>query len=62
MKYLGKYSGTVYDSKDDGITECCRRITEEQANDPEFIKETHLSDLKDCLICGCSCPRAKGIY
>ena len=59
MKRLGKLTGTIYDNNYDfsQCPECCTCITDEQANDEEFVKQQHLKDLQDCMTCF-GCPAA----
>ena len=56
MKRLGKLTGTIYDDLSQ-CHECCTCITDEQANDEEFIEQQHLKDLRDCVACF-GCPAA----
>lgn len=62
MKRLGKYSGQIYEEKEvSTMEECGVCITDEQANDEEWIKVHHVGDLVDCLGCG-GCPMSqKGV-
>jgi len=57
MKRLGKFTGHIY-SDNDEIYECCLIITEDQANNKEFIEQ---ENLKNLIICGgCfGCPAAE---
>lgn len=59
MKRLGKLTGTIYDNNYDfsQCPECCTCITDEQANDEEFIEQQHQKDLQDCITCF-GCPAA----
>ena len=59
MKRLGKYSGRIYDEEYDTtkIKECCQIITDEQAEDKDWINERHLNHLKTCITCN-GCPAA----
>lgn len=61
MKRLGKYTGTIYgdDYVFSNFPECCTMISDEQADNEEFISKHHINDLKDCLTC-CGCPAASG--
>lgn len=62
MKRLGKYSGRIYEESEvSTMEECGVCITDEQANDEQWIKSQHARDLVDCLGCG-GCPMfQKGI-
>ena len=44
MKCLGKFTKTIYDENYDfsNCPECCTLITDEQANDEEFINKHHI--------------------
>lgn len=56
MKRLGKFTKTIYDESYDfsQCPECCACISNEQANNEEFIDQHHLKDLQDCIRCfGC---------
>ena len=55
MKRLGKYSGKIYDESEvPGMTECGLMITDEQANDEEFLAEKMLKNFVVCSQCqGC---------
>lgn len=56
---LGKYSGKLYTEDEvKNMQECGVCISDEQANNEEWINERHLQDLKDCVIC-CGCPMAQ---
>ena len=57
---LGKFSGKIYKGEREIATmqECGVVITEEHANDEEWIQEHHLDDLRDCIRC-CGCPVAQ---
>ena len=59
MKRLGKFTKTIYDESYDfsQCPECCTCISDEQANDKEFIDQHHLKDLQDCIRCF-GCPAA----
>lgn len=54
-----KYSGKLY-TKDEvkNMQKCRLCISDEQANNEEWINERHLQDLKECLTC-CGCPMAQ---
>lgn len=55
MKILGKYSGRVFEfDEKDKMEECGTQITDEQANDEEWISNHHIQDLLYCVTCkGC---------
>ena len=55
MKRLGKLTGRIYEeNKIHDMEECGIQITDEQANDDEWIKQHHAKDLIDCDNCrGC---------
>ena len=55
MKRLGKLSGKIYSDKEiKTMPECGISITDEQANDPEYISTIHTSESFDCKFCrGC---------
>lgn len=55
MKILGKLTGRIYEeNKIHDMEECGIQITDEQANDEEWIKQHHAKDLIDCGNCrGC---------
>lgn len=56
---LGKYSGKLYTEDDaKNMQEYGVCISDEQANDEEWINEQHLYNLKDCVTC-CGCPIAQ---
>lgn len=61
MKRLGKFTKKIYDETFDfsKCKECCTCITDEQANDEEFINKKHIKDLATCIFC-MGCPAAKG--
>lgn len=58
MKRLGKFTGQVYDENYDfsKCPECCVCISDEQAEDEQFIQNQHMKDLIDCLGCLGGCP------
>lgn len=59
MKRLGKYTGKIYtEDKIFNMEECGVCITDEQAEDEEWISIHHLSDLIECIKC-CGCPTAQ---
>jgi len=61
MKRLGKFTGKIYNESDfenGGIYECATLISDEQANDENFIQEHHLVDLTACLNCF-NCPASQ---
>lgn len=54
MKRLGLYSGRIYDSGDDYSEECCKVLTEEQANDEKWLDDQRLINSFKCMGCyGC---------
>lgn len=56
MKRLGKFSGKIYEYDEiKTIEECCLCITDEQANDEEFISNYRSKSLLDCIGCN-GCP------
>lgn len=60
MKRLGKFTKTIYAEDYDfsQCPECCTQISDEQAQDEEYINAHHFKDLLDC--CGCfGCPAAQ---
>ena len=58
MKYLGFFSGTIYDDKSKA-KECCHQMPDEQAADEALVNEIHLKDLMACITCF-GCPRSQG--
>lgn len=60
MKRLGHFTKTIYDENYDfsNCPECCLMITDEQANDEEFINQQHLKDLMNCITC-MGCPASQ---
>jgi hypothetical protein len=59
MKLLGKFTKTIYpdDYDKSKIRECCTQISDDKANDEEFINQHHVKDLTDCVRCF-GCPEA----
>lgn len=57
MKYLGKYTGKVYDDKSK-MKECGVQIMDEQAQDEKWCEKHHLRDLLDCITC-LGCPESQ---
>ena len=57
MKRLGLYSGHVYGDKEDYSGECCKILTEEQANDEKWLEDQRLVNTFKCALCG-GCPVA----
>lgn len=55
MKRLGKFSGKIYSEEEiKTMQECGYAISDEQANDPEYIKELYSIVSSDCATCrGC---------
>lgn len=61
MKRLGKFSGKIYnESETKDMRECGVMISDEQAQDEEFIRIHRIEDLLDCLKCF-GCPMANGL-
>ncbi len=59
MKRLGKFSGRMYEENEaEKMEECGVCISDEQANDEEWISNRHLKDLMDCVKCF-GCPMAR---
>lgn len=60
MKRLGKITKTIYPDGYDfsQCPECCTLISDEDAENEEFIATKHLTDLIDCIGC-LGCPAAK---
>ena len=56
---LGKYSGRLYaEDEVKNMQECGICISDEQANDKNWINKQHLQDLHVCITC-CGCPIAQ---
>ena len=56
---LGKYSGKLYTEDEvKNMQECGVCVSDEQANNKEWINKQHLHDLKDCVTCY-GCPMAQ---
>ena len=57
MKRLGMYSGKIYESDYDvnQIEECCLCISDEEANNKEWIANKHSEHVGECSNCF-SCP------
>lgn len=54
MRRLGLYSGRVYDDNEDYYDECCLGLTDEQANDEDWLDDQRLINRYKCLGCyGC---------
>lgn len=54
MKYLGKFTGRLYslEEKQNGlILECAIQISDDEANNKEYLSERINQNLIDCLIC-----------
>ena len=53
MKKLGKFTKTIYGEDYDfsQCPECCVQISDEEAQNEDFINAQHMKDLLDC--CGC---------
>lgn len=59
MKYLGLFSGKIYEeSENSSMEECGRQISDEDALDDEFIGKMHIKDLMNCVTCF-GCPMAR---
>lgn len=58
-KRLGLYSGHIYGEKDDYSLECCKVITDEQANDDKWLADQRLVNSFKCMDCG-GCPLSRG--
>ena len=60
VKRLGKFTKTIYDEDYDfsQCPECCTQISDEDAENEEFIDKHHLRDLMDCVRCF-GCPAAQ---
>ena len=60
MKRLGKFTKTIYDENYDfsNCPECCVCLTDEEANNEEFINKHHIKDLMDCVTC-MGCPASQ---
>ena len=56
---LGKYSGKIYSEEEaKNMQECGVCISDEQANNEEWVNKRHLQDLRGCVTC-CGCPMAQ---
>lgn len=56
MKILGKYSGRIFElDEKDKMEECGTQISDEQANDEEWVNNHHIQDLLYCITCN-GCP------
>lgn len=55
MKRMGKLSGKIYsDDEIKTMPECGIYLTDEQANEPEYIRSLHAVKSIDCELCrGC---------
>ena len=62
MARLGKYSGRIYEENEvKDMQECGICITDELAQDEDWISKYHVQGLMECIAC-CGCPLAqKGI-
>ena len=58
MKRLGFFSGNVYDYAERDTEECCMLISEDQANDENYIKKKHYVLKLECNGCG-GCPMSR---
>lgn len=57
MKYLGMYSGRLYDNKKD-MEECGIQLSDEKANDEEYIDNLRKHNKIECMYCR-SCPLSR---
>lgn len=54
MKYLGKFTGKLYSSeeKQNGlIFECALQLSDDEAENEEYLSERRARDRLDCLFC-----------
>ena len=59
MKYLGLFSGQIYEeSEKSSMKECGRQISDEDALNDKFVKNMHRNDLINCIKCF-GCPMAQ---
>ena len=59
MKYLGLFSGQVYEeSEKSSMEECGHQISDEDAMNWELIGDMHVRDLMACVTCF-GCPMAQ---
>jgi len=54
MKYLGMYSGKLYDDNKD-MDECGIQLSDEKANDEEYLKRLREGNKGECRGCN-GCP------
>lgn len=61
MKYLGLFSGKIYDeSEKSSMQECGRQISDEDASNDKFVKNMHRRDLMECITCfGCPMSQSR---
>lgn len=58
MKRLGKYTGNIYEESEiASMQECGVQISDQQAQDEEWVKTHHAKDLARCIMC-MGCPEA----
>lgn len=57
---LGKFTGTLYQDDYDfeSCPECCVCLSDDQANNEDFLSERHAKDILDCISC-MGCPAAR---
>ena len=63
MKYLGKFTGKLYslEEKQSGlILECALQLSDDEAENEEYLSERIAQNLIDCLICTSSNIGAQG--
>ena len=59
MKYLGLFSGKIYEeSETSSMEECGHQISDKDASNDEFIRDMHVRDLMSCITCF-GCPMAR---
>lgn len=59
MKYLGLFSGKIYEeSEKSSMEECGHQISDEDASNDELIGKMHVRDLMNCVTCF-GCPMAQ---
>ena len=64
MKRLGMFSGKVYEKSEvENMEECGLCITDEEANDKEWIKNKHDEHIAQCSNCfGCPLSNREPIF
>lgn len=62
MKRLGKFTGEIYPDDYDfsNAQECCVLISDEDAENKEYLEERRAKDLIECLSCG-GCPESRKV-